>query len=256
VPDITERPTTPDDIAAALAEYFHPNDVQFKPGVVRGNSALALAYIDARQVMDRLDRVVGVGGWQDDYEAYQDGSVGCRLRVRIGDQWITKMDVGGESEQLDGGDRRKAAFSDALKRTAVKFGIGRELYEYPVQWVDYDPQKKQFAKRPTFPDFVLKPRQSGPAEKPNIAPRPMTEEETAAFDRWVAKLETEVVDLDSCNAAYDTYNTIPVEKRLLRSKCWEALRQHAKQLDFILATKSILPDGGIGSRFQHKPRKP
>jgi hypothetical protein len=41
------------------------------------------------------------------------------------------MDVGGPSEQPDEGDRVKAAFSDALKRAAVKFGIGRYLYRLP-----------------------------------------------------------------------------------------------------------------------------
>jgi hypothetical protein len=34
-----------------------------------------------------------------------------------------RTDVGSRSEQPDGGDRLKAAFSDALKRAAVKFGI-------------------------------------------------------------------------------------------------------------------------------------
>ena len=65
--------------------------------------------------------------------------------------WITKTDVGGQSEQPDEGDRRKAAFSDALKRAAVKFGIGRYLYRLKPQWVDYDPQKKRFVQSPILP---------------------------------------------------------------------------------------------------------
>jgi hypothetical protein len=59
-----------------------------------------------------------------------DGAVVCRLRLKIGDQWITKVDVGSPSGQPDNGDRTKAAFSDALKRAAVKFGIGR--YSLPL----------------------------------------------------------------------------------------------------------------------------
>src|SRR5215470_15583359 len=69
----------------------------------------------------------------------------------MGVEWITKVDVGGPSEQPDGGDRLKAAFSDALKRAAVKFGVGRYLYRLPAQWVDYDAQRKQFVKPPTLP---------------------------------------------------------------------------------------------------------
>src|SRR5207248_3090638 len=57
-------------------------------------------------------------------------------------------------EQPDGGDRLKAAFSDALKRTAVKLGIGRYLYRLPQQWVDYDPAKKQFAMPPRLASWA------------------------------------------------------------------------------------------------------
>jgi hypothetical protein len=64
---------------------------------VSGNRALAAAYIDSRAVQDRLDDVLGVDGWQDDYRCLPDGSVVCRLRCRIGGEWLTKVDVGGPS---------------------------------------------------------------------------------------------------------------------------------------------------------------
>jgi hypothetical protein len=154
-------------ITAALSAPFEPSEVKFKPQSVKGNRALALAYIDARLVEDRLDDVLGVENWQDEYETLADGSVVCRLRLNLGGQWITKMDVGSPSEQPDGGDRLKAAFSDALKRAAVKFGIGRYLYRLPAQWVDYDPVKKQFTQTPPLPAFALpKGKQSKPAAKP------------------------------------------------------------------------------------------
>jgi hypothetical protein len=134
-----------------LSKPFDPADVKFRPGLVKGNRALALAYVDARTIQDRLDDVLGVDGWQDDYEALADGSVICRLRIRLGNEWLTKTDVGGQSEQPDDGDRMKAAFSDALKRAAVKFGIGRYLYRNPPQWVDWDPQRHQFVRPPALP---------------------------------------------------------------------------------------------------------
>src|SRR5207248_3714863 len=147
--------TQVDALTNALAEPFDPTEVRFRPAVVSGSRALALAYVDARVVQNRLDEVLGVDGWQDDYECRDDGAVVCRLRLRLGGDWITKVDVGGPSEQPDGGDRLKAAFSDALKRAAVKFGIGRYLYRVPVQWVDYDPQRRQFLKTPTLPAWAL-----------------------------------------------------------------------------------------------------
>ncbi len=139
------------EVAAALAAPFDPAEVKFKPQTVAGNRALAVPFVDARVIQDRLDDVLGVMGWQDSYECLPDGSVVCRLRIRLGAEWITKEDVGGQSEQPDEGDRRKAAFSDALKRAAVKFGIGRYLYRMKPQWVDYDPQKRQFVRVPTLP---------------------------------------------------------------------------------------------------------
>ncbi|HEY7154991.1 MAG TPA: Rad52/Rad22 family DNA repair protein [Gemmataceae bacterium] len=155
-----------EELTEALAAPFDPRAVRFKPAVVSGNRALALAYVDARSIQDRLDEVLGVTGWQDEYECLPDGSVVCRLRLRLGDEWITKMDVGGPSEQPDEGDRRKAAFSDALKRAAVKFGVGRYLYRLPSQWVDYDPKKRQFASTPTLPPSALRRPSSAVRQPP------------------------------------------------------------------------------------------
>ncbi len=153
-----------EELTERLSAPFDSREVKFKPAVVSGHRALALAYVDARVIQDRLDDVLGVTGWQDEYECLPDGSVVCRLRLRLGEEWIAKMDVGGQSEQPDEGDRRKAAFSDALKRAAVKFGIARYLYRLPQLWCDYDPQKRQFTRPPTLPPEALpKPRKTARA---------------------------------------------------------------------------------------------
>src|SRR5437763_16004647 len=120
--------------------------------------------------MDPLGNVLGVANWQDRYQLLPDNSVMCRLRLRIGDRWITKSDVGGPSEQPDGGDRLKAAFSDALKRAAVKFGIGRYLYRLPQQGADHDPQKRQFSSPPRLPDWAV--AKAAKAPRPAREPRP------------------------------------------------------------------------------------
>ncbi len=167
---MTAESVTPRDpqlraITAALAVPFEPRDVKFKPQMVKNNRCLAMAYIDARLIQDRLDDVLGVENWEDAYKILPDGSVMCRLRIKLGDRWITKTDVGSPSEQPDGGDRLKAAFSDALKRAAVKYGIGRYLYRLPAQWVDYDPVKKQIAQVPQLPAFAI-PKAQAPAKLP------------------------------------------------------------------------------------------
>lgn len=152
------------EVMAALAAPFEAGEVKFKPQTVKGNRALAIGYIDSRAVQDRLDEVLGPENWQDDYTVLPDGSVVCKLSVRVGGDWVSKMDVGSPSEQPDHGDRLKAAFSDALKRAAVKFGVGRYLYRMAPQWCDYDPVKKQFTTPPRLP-------QGGSATAP---PRPQS----------------------------------------------------------------------------------
>lgn len=158
--------------ADALTAPFLPTEVKFKPQSVKGNRALALAYIDCRVIQDRLDAVLGVENWMDEYEILADGSVMCRLKLRLNGEWVTKTDVGSPSEQPDSGDRLKAAFSDAMKRAAVKFGIGRYLYRLPAVWCDYDPQKKQFSATPQLPTWAVPKPKSAAAPTPAKAPPP------------------------------------------------------------------------------------
>jgi hypothetical protein len=134
-----------------LTAPFPADAVHWKPLAVKGNRPLAAVYLDARAVMQRPDSVFGVGGWKDSYRLVNGGSVVCTLSVLVDGVWVEKTDVGSPSEQPDNGDKLKAAFSDALKRAAIKLGIGRYLYRLPRQWVDYDPQSRQFAKPPTLP---------------------------------------------------------------------------------------------------------
>jgi acetyl esterase/lipase len=152
-------------VAQLLSEPFDPKEVKFKPQSAKGNRALALAYVDSRAIQDRLDSVLGIENWMDEYEILPEGSVVCKLRLKFPDGWVTKSDVGSPSEQPDAGDRLKAAFSDALKRTAVKFGIGRYLYRLPAVWADYDPAKRQFAQTPELPAWArpkAPPREMAP----------------------------------------------------------------------------------------------
>jgi hypothetical protein len=65
------------DLQALLSAPFEASEVEFRPTNVSGSRALALAYVDARLIQDRLDHVLGVDGWQDRYSLMPDGS--CRL---------------------------------------------------------------------------------------------------------------------------------------------------------------------------------
>jgi hypothetical protein len=161
--------TTPDrDLLAALAEPFDPAEVDWKPQAVKDNRALAVAYVDARTVMDRLDKVLGIGNWQTAYRQLAAGVV-CRLSARIAGEWVSHEDVGSFSDQPDEGDKLKAAFSDALKRAAIHFAVGRYLYSLPKQWCDYDPHKRQFVKTPSLPAWALPKRAINAEQRANLA---------------------------------------------------------------------------------------
>jgi hypothetical protein len=87
-----------------------------------------LDYIDARFVMDRFDSAVGPTNWQDEYRTTPGGIVGrigVRCEVEGGSEWVWKEDVGTESTI----EETKGSFSDAFKRAAVKWGVGRDLYD-------------------------------------------------------------------------------------------------------------------------------
>lgn len=101
-------------------------------------SCQCVAYIDARDVMELLDTVCGPENWQDKYEY-----VGTKLIAGIGikttEGWIWKYDTGTESDM----EADKGQFSDAFKRAAVKWGIGRFLYDLDMKFIDASETKKQ-----------------------------------------------------------------------------------------------------------------
>lgn len=96
-----------------------------------GDKALALAYIDARDVMNRLDDVCGPENWEDAYVETAKGRVIATIRIRVGDEWISKSDGAGDTD-IEGD---KGGISDAFKRAAVKWGVGRYLYDIKSPWV-------------------------------------------------------------------------------------------------------------------------
>lgn len=146
---------TREEIRKALAAPFAPDVVKFKAQTVKDNRALAVAFIDARDVAARLDDVLGIDGWEEAYRTEPSGNVVCTLTVYVGERRVNREDIGGPSDQKNTGDKAKAAFSDAFKRAAVKFGVGRYIYRLPKSWVGYDPQKKQLTEKPQFPAWAV-----------------------------------------------------------------------------------------------------
>lgn len=113
-------------VFARLAQAFFQEDVRFREGRNGGY------YVKAPTVMNRLDSVLGPDGWWDHYTIIDEITVECALSIRLPDgQVVTKKDVGirkpAEAGRIDPGCSWKAAYSDALKRAAAKFGVARYL---------------------------------------------------------------------------------------------------------------------------------
>jgi len=84
---------------------------------------MMLDYIDARYVMDKLDHL-GPENWQDRYIDRTGGSVRCGIGILVDGEWVWKWDVGTVSDI----EPEKGSYSEAFKRAAVKWGVGRDLY--------------------------------------------------------------------------------------------------------------------------------
>lgn len=169
---MTEQTTkTARQVQDELKAPFPADVVKWKPQNVTDdkNRCRAVCYVNAAAVMDRLDDVLGIGNWEDDYEILEGGAVACRLWLRVEGEWHLHCDSGRRSEQKDRGDQQKAAFSDALKRAARRFGVGRYLAKLPAVWADYDPTTKQIKTLPTLPSWAL-PKAKKPETLPPVAP--------------------------------------------------------------------------------------
>lgn len=120
------------DLFEMLAAPFDPSEVDWRVGPTTKDKlkGQALCYIDARTVMDRLDTVCGPQGWQNRYVMEGTKTV-CEIGIKCGDEWVWKADGAGDSDI----EAEKGALSDAFKRSAVRWGIGRYLYNLKSPWV-------------------------------------------------------------------------------------------------------------------------
>lgn len=107
------------------------------------------AYIDARQVMEILDEHCD-HGWSSSYEQIG-GGIFCSIAIKGPDGSIwhrsdagNRVEDNAEDQMYDQGF--KATASDAFKRAAVQFGIGRFLYDQPKVWLPCNQQKQPLDK--------------------------------------------------------------------------------------------------------------
>lgn len=112
-----------------------PQEIDCRIGTINSKGLSLLLYQDARVGMTMLDETVGPMGWKREHQL-----IGDRLYciVSIWDdekkQWVSKMDVGTESNT----EPEKGQASDSFKRAVVNWGVCRELYSAPFIWITPD----------------------------------------------------------------------------------------------------------------------
>lgn len=158
-----------------LTAPFKECEIQWRPGAVSqdGQTAIAMAYVDARTVQQRLDEICGPGDWQCTYECESHSEVErqganrtritnthwiCKISILVEDEnqqirWVSKSDAAGATAM----EAVKGGVSDAFKRAAVLWGVGRSLYSLPAQRCHVVKRGRNYklAEQPQLPKWYL-----------------------------------------------------------------------------------------------------
>lgn len=105
---------------------------KYKPQSVKYGKATMVSYVDARDVQDLFDEVLGPSNWKVEYSVINNQMFAyISIRVKHEDgtvEWVTKSDGGTESNM----EQEKGLISDCFKRAAVVWSAGRFLYRQGV----------------------------------------------------------------------------------------------------------------------------
>jgi hypothetical protein len=93
---------------------------------------IVVPYINNRSVMERFDEQFGWANWTNEIKEV-DGGFLCTITVKLPTgEVVSKTDGASRTmlEPVTGG------ISDAMKRAAVHFGLGRTLYNFPKVFIE------------------------------------------------------------------------------------------------------------------------
>lgn len=144
-----------------LADFFPASAIEWLKGTESFDkkSARAVPYVDAREVQRRFDEVCGPENWRNEFKPSLLGNgVICAISVRTPEgHWVSKEDGAHYSEPAAGDTLEmsvKGAYTNAFKRAAVLWGVGRYLFSVNHAWVEID-ENGEFVRTPTLPSAFL-----------------------------------------------------------------------------------------------------
>ena len=111
-----------------LSEPLSVDEVDFRiQSINKGGYATVLVYKDARVDINRLNDVCTPLGWKREHV---NGNHNCIVSLWDSENkhWVSKEDTGTESNT----EAAKGLASDSFKRACFNWGIGIELYDYPL----------------------------------------------------------------------------------------------------------------------------
>ena len=198
-----------------LSEPFPYKDIEWRvqqSGISRKNEPwlMVLAYVTNRAIMSRLDDVIGCFNWMNEYKEAPDGGVLCGISVHDPiNGWITKWD-GASNTDIES---VKGGLSNAMKRAAVQWGIGRYLYNLEANFVNVHSdiysgkyrvkiKDKQYSwDPPELPEWALPPGKKTKSKKistPNL-PKPTKKAEKQLLNK-LKKKDSELPKPEYSNA--------------------------------------------------------
>lgn len=193
------------DVLKELKKPFDPKDVEWRiqKKSKDGTKGMAMAYIDARAIANRLDEVVDrnmIDGWSVDYRPIDMGTVKrqrrgfdteepikgfiCAITLYSGGEKYTRED----GANLTDFEAFKGGLSGAFKRAASAWGIGRYLYDLPVTWAPID-NWGNVVRKPNLPLWAL-PEGYVQQQEPEMSNAPVDDTVIAnSFDDFTASLD-------------------------------------------------------------------
>ncbi len=203
------------DIEQKLKAKFNEDEIEFRVGATNSDKSmgLALAYVSARAIQNRLDEVLGFTNWKVAYKEVTGGYL-CSLSIRVNDEWITKEDGANETDF----EAIKGGLSNALKRVASSgFGIGRYLYDLASAWYPIKEAGKSYV-------FTQKPKISNSSTSKKDKAETSNKKIILNFGKYKGKTIKEVFDKD---IKYIEYLADKAQDKAIVDECLELLKKGA-----------------------------